>query len=1126
MSKPSTNYVPVGISGGVETKLEPRLVTPPKVLNANNVSYRTVGTASRRYGTTALPALTGVGPLFIGSTNDELLVADRHNMYSYAPTTGYTYKGLYGRRAVETRPIVQQAVNQNYQYNQQGGVRCLSFDIVGDVGVAVWDTGCRYNVYNDCELGVVYVCCFNAATGKVYWLTSTTDAGMLPTPSASALYRLHGSGITANQPTGFTSTFGAAQPVVVAYRGKWVIGFIARGNAQTQGTVPTATTFTGPIYALVIIYLTPGVNGIPPQPTLTVGGANYGRVQSATVPIIYNHMPGVFGGTPNVQAQEIFDPINHYFDIATNGTDLCIVTQGLNITTAGTPWNSTTTMSMQTSADISALSFTIKSTTWPNIPSYDSAQAFPFPLTVAAATGNPYYFVAYQTGVQALAGATLGTGFGAPLQYSGSQYGFSNTTFGLYTWPAAAGIDGTSTSYTATVTNGQHLEQWTGNALTLTPLSTTTVSAPMTSLAQLPDATGGMSTVASRMYYTATSLNNSVNQPTCWLYALSPTPVTSTNTSGVGSFSNTLLVHLLEKELLARAHYLRTLPPRKGSTHPANVITYSGARWTAQMVMQNVADSIASIRMLGAGSTQQRAIVRLPQGALLVGGDTRYYDGLSTRSMGWQRLPELDHSYIIGSNSPPGNLVEGVEYTYYLVYVDYDAYGNAMYSSPSPPYSVTIAPGQNSARLEIVDMWPPLSPSATGTGSAIQIYRNAEDHPTLYYRVAVLPTSQYAGTQYWYDTTPEENSGEVLLYSPPSGGELPNDPPPPSTCAVASKSRVLVASSEMRTWVYPSKPFFPGRAPEFNAGQFLDIDPSSGPIVGMAVMDEAFIIFKPGHIYALDGPGPDATGQGAFNPTRNISTDTGLKDTYSIATTEHGVFFRSARGIQLLTRGGAVQYIGGPIEAYLTGHTITSAIVVPTQSQVRFARTDGLVLVYDYTAEAWTTFTYVPVGYTLPLTGTYMTYYNDTVYLAFNGTQTQLGAWAEGTPTVPVHADDTAVVPMTLTTAWTTVAGPQGWGRVRRISINGHCYSATVLTVQCFYDFDSAQFTAPVTYTLAPGAFNIRVRTTRQVCQSMCVALTDTPVSSVAGAGCSITGIVLETSPKSGATRLPDTASV
>lgn len=80
---------PVALYGGIETKVDPKYVTPDKLLSAENVQFFGVNRARKRYGQTSLSksianasALISTGKA-IGNFNNELLMYDGTTVYAY-----------------------------------------------------------------------------------------------------------------------------------------------------------------------------------------------------------------------------------------------------------------------------------------------------------------------------------------------------------------------------------------------------------------------------------------------------------------------------------------------------------------------------------------------------------------------------------------------------------------------------------------------------------------------------------------------------------------------------------------------------------------------------------------------------------------------------------------------------------------------------------------------------------------------------------------------------------------------------------------------------------------------------------------------------------------------------------
>lgn len=1149
---PQRNFIQIPLNGGVDTRTDPAQLQPPQLITQQDFSARATGALTPRYGVSPMSASLGLQDVAtIDATNDELIGCDSSSLYSYNFNVNqFIRRGDYTDFGLSVQNIVDHTVNQNYTPNQTGGVRNLSTAMIGNIGILVWDVGSAKNNGNGNPIGsMVYILCYDVSTGKVYW--STTCGGYSPLSANGTPILVNGNQTTTTYT--LNGIAGVMQPTVLAHAGKFIFGMTTCTTSNTSVTVGGTTT-TGSGYISNLFYLTPNATtGIPPKPVI----GPFGPGGSTNAVSMLDSFPLTImssGTTLNVGAASLLENINHYYDIVSNGTDLTFVASYASVNSSnalvyGNPSTFYAGWSDPTAAAVTTYSLT-------PIPSQNGnggVAANPVALVTAASIPMAAIFTPYSSfTVNTYSSASPGT-FGITRGYYGRQNAQVIGTNPIPTWPIACGMTGTASSFTTIMTDGYLVNSFTYSSGTYSTATESYLNLPMTSTRQVPMGPGaGQSTVASRMFWipaVGSPAGSLVMEPAVWIYVGSPANGTGTAAypggsappglgGGFNSFTNLILVRLNLaafssakqnvnlSEVVARCMYLKALPFRYGTMRPPNVVQSNSLGYVVPaMQLVNVADGLVAIKTVAVKSGQLRNVVALPQGALLTGADTRYYDGSTTRSAGWLRVPELGGTFLTATTQGLATLQPNFQYTYYFVYTEYDNYGNAIYSSPSPPYTVTTLTGANNAvQIDVNEFWPAGSKN-TSVPSGVQIFRNTSINPLQFYRVAQVAstgaTLQY-GQQYYIDPGPDDISGNALLYSPPSGGELPNDPPPPSTCAVATKQRVFVASAENGSYVFPSKPFYSGRSPvEFNAAQYVDIDPSTGPINGLANLDNTVVIFKQRAIYLLSGDGPDATGVGGFNNPYRLSVDVGLQDPQSIVSTERGVFFRSQRGIELLDRGGSsVTYVGAPVEAALGSNVVSDAFIVPNQAQVRFVfATSGYLsqsLVYDYASQIWYTYS-LPISYG-SFTGVTGKYFNGSVYIGNNivGSANVL----QETPSVFDGSGSN------LQTPFITV-GPtmHSWGRVRRINIVGNAPNQVRLTVRVAYDYDTTVVKSFPTVTLPAGQFSVRLRPTRQLCQAVSIYLA-TQGTSATLAGATISSIALETSTKSGAAHQPDTRSL
>ncbi len=278
-------------------------------------------------------------------------------------------------------------------------------------------------------------------------------------------------------------------------------------------------------------------------------------------------------------------------------------------------------------------------------------------------------------------------------------------------------------------------------------------------------------------------------------------------------------------------------------------------------------------------------------------------------------------------------------------------------------------------------------------------------------------------------------------------------------------------------------------------------------------MDGKLVVFKHSTIFEMTGEGPN--NDGSQNDYGNgpvlITTDVGCTNANSVATTPVGIVFKSAKGIYLLDRSGGAQYIGGPVEAY-NSKTITSANLISTINQVRFTTSEDTMLVYDYFAQQWSTFT--------GLAALDATNWNDSyVVLRTDGYALQ--------ETSGIWTDNGAFVKLNLTTSWLALAGIQNFQRVWRTLILGSYKGPHVINLQFGYDYNPA-FTQTASFdgyavvgsspTYVPYQF--RVHLTQQKCEAIRINIYDTQ-SAPYNEGFDISSLNLEVGVKQAAYKLP-----
>ena len=443
-------------------------------------------------------------------------------------------------------------------------------------------------------------------------------------------------------------------------------------------------------------------------------------------------------------------------------------------------------------------------------------------------------------------------------------------------------------------------------------------------------------------------------------------------------------------------------------------------------------------------------LLPVPQGGIFATSAFPWeYDGQQVTEAGFSAAPSANGGSGVSLTSG-GNLIAGATYWYRICYVRRDAYGNVTRSAPSNPIklvtqtnylSFTFVPFTYSAKNTYVEYHR--SASTTSTTAAA---------PNVYYLIGSVPQNTvFVDAGGYNDTTLQ---AQATIYT--ANGEIENDPPPPVHHMAFGESRAFIIPSDARNQIWYSKPYFPGKQLEWSANFTVNEGANAGLFTAVAVLDTNVICFKADSIAYFSGAGPDATGaNGSFSSFARLSSDVGCIDPGSLAIVPNGLLFRSRRGIELLSRGLSVSYVGFPVEPLVQSITaITSAVVMPTYMQVRFVPSVAgqPVLVYDYAYNRWSTYSGMASVQANCLTGQYW-------WISADG-MTVL----QETP--GQFTDNGSNIVMTLETPELPLAGIQGWGRAYRMAVLGDFRSSHTMFVSFAYDH-SPTYQDQVGYSIA-----------------------------------------------------------
>lgn len=330
-----------------------------------------------------------------------------------------------------------------------------------------------------------------------------------------------------------------------------------------------------------------------------------------------------------------------------------------------------------------------------------------------------------------------------------------------------------------------------------------------------------------------------------------------------------------------------------------------------------------------------------------------------------------------------GALAANTTYSVMAMYKLRYANGATSNGAPSSAFTVTTNATSNSIVANIPCLPLTLQGPVTSKRSLypeLEIYlSNGGATSTSYYYAPEGTVSTFAdwsktATNVFTMTTSSTintwNGTTATIYTDgASASELENTQPPSGKIVAVHKGRIHVAGTDSDS-IYYSKQAVDGTIPGFNAG--LAIEPfTGGRVTALATTQDSLIIFKASSIWFVAGQYPDDTGSGGnLSDPVQIATDIGCVTHRSIAYDPKGIYFQSERGIEFLS-GGAITWIGQPVQDAMAGKIVTSATTTHDTSEIRFTLATRIgnrwdpfdttaqdVLVYNYDKQAWSKFQY------------------------------------------------------------------------------------------------------------------------------------------------------------------------
>ncbi len=306
-------------------------------------------------------------------------------------------------------------------------------------------------------------------------------------------------------------------------------------------------------------------------------------------------------------------------------------------------------------------------------------------------------------------------------------------------------------------------------------------------------------------------------------------------------------------------------------------------------------------------------------------------------------------------------------YYYVFTYEWTDNQGNAFRSAPSIPVAVSTS-GTASTGSVVLNIPTLRMTMKTANPVKIVIYRWSLGQQN-YYQVTSITSpllnittdDQVTFTDTFADAT---ILGNNLLYT--TGGVLEDTAPPATDIMALFDTRLWTVNSEDRNSLNFSKQVIEATPVEMSdlLTQFIPptVATATGEITSISPMDDKLIISKGGNSFVyINGTGPDNTGaNNQYSQPIFITSTVGCANQKSIVFIPQGMLFQSNKGIWLLNRGLSTSYIGAPVEDFVLGATVQSAVTVPETNQVRFTLDSGITLMYDYYYDQWGTFVQVP----------------------------------------------------------------------------------------------------------------------------------------------------------------------
>jgi hypothetical protein len=467
-------------------------------------------------------------------------------------------------------------------------------------------------------------------------------------------------------------------------------------------------------------------------------------------------------------------------------------------------------------------------------------------------------------------------------------------------------------------------------------------------------------------------------------------------------------------------------------------------------------------------------------------------------------------------------------YRYVAVYEYVDAAGNWHVSGVSTP-SDAVSPANQTISVNVGTL------AITGRqrlqsdeNNRVTLYRNTSNG-TVWYKVESKANNLASNVVTFTDVTTDASlAANAKLYAPSlpgvNGGAQDRRSSAGLMHAVMYNGMLVGTLGDK---IATSGQDVPGEALWFNP-VFEQTLPDGGDFTAIAAQDGTLYLFKRRSVYAANGEAPsDNGGSGGLGTPRRLAADVGCIDGRSIVVTSLGIFFQSERGIELLTRGQSVEFVGEAIQTSLGTSTVVAATLDPIESLVYF-ELGATALVYDLARRIWQSVdsrSGVAVASAIVWDGSQSAYryaYIDTSGLVFVEQSNYLESGS-------------AWITLLARTGYVKLGGIQGQQIMNRALLLAKKSTRADLNIAANYDYDTtfetaSSWAANTLDTLSTSLSRIQVGHDLHVDaegQAVALEITDaTPTGGTVGTGQGATWIALtfEGQPRPNAALLPEEA--